>query len=358
MKALSDLAETTRGISTAPRGRDFTRAMIAIAKAATPYEAEAIAAARWGPSSRAVEATKAAVEGMTSGNTPDLIGAAAVEFFAAVAERSIIGRLTGLRRLPLQVRVLTGIGAVASWPGEGRNKPLTKMNFQQQTLLPSKVLAVTVVTKELLEQADVAAEAVIQADLARAVVQALDEAFIDPTNAGVLIGEAVAKPASITNGVAPVGGGSPGAFRADLQSLVGAFDGDLTAAVLVTTPELALGASGADFPQLGVRGGIAAGFPVLTSRYVPAGVVALIDPTGIGYGEGAAETMVLREGDVLMDGAAGLMSIGGIGSPSAPEGAEMVSLYQTNSVALVAGRAVNWGRVRPGSVALITGALY
>jgi HK97 family phage prohead protease len=357
MKALHDLAETARGVSVSPRGRDFTRALIALAKAAAPDEAEEIAAARWGPRSRAVEVvraiTKTVVEGMATGNTSALVGVAAVEFFAAVAERSIVGRLAGLHRIPLQVRVLTGTGAVASWPGEGRNKPLTKMNFAQQTLSPSKVLGVTVCTQELLEHADIAAEAAIRADLTRAVVEALDEAFIDPANAGVLIGEAVAKPASITKGLSSVAAGSPSDFRADLKALVANFDGDLAAAVLVTTPTLALGASGADFPQLGVRGGVAAGFPVLTSRYVPAGVVALIDPTGIAYGEGAAETMVVRQGDVLMDAATGVMDIGGVGSPSAPTSAQLVSLWQTNCVVLVAGRTVNWGRVRAGSVALI-----
>ena len=360
MKALHDLAETARGVSVNPRGRDFTRALIALAKAAAPGEAEEIAAERWGPGSRAVEAvraiTKASVEGMATGSASALVGVAAVEFFAAVAERSIIGRLAGLHRIPLQVRVLTGIGAGASWPGEGRNKPLTKMSFQQQTLAPSKVLGVTVTTQELLEHADIAAEAAIQGDLTRAVVEALDTALIDPANAGVLIGGAVAKPASITNGLTPVAAGAD--LGAGLKALVVAFTGDLTAAVLVMPPELAVGASGAVFPQLGARGGTAAGFPVLTSRYVPAGVVALVDPTGIAYGEAAAETMVVRQGDVLMDGAVGIMDIGGIGSPSSPTPAQLVSLWQTNCVALVAGRAVNWGRVRAGSVALITGATY
>jgi HK97 family phage prohead protease len=358
MKALHDLGETARGVSLSPRGRDFTRALIALAKATVPGEAVEIAAARWGPGSRAVEATKAAIEGMTTGNTANLVGPAAVEFFAAVAERSLVGRITGLHRIPLQVRVLTGTGAVASWPGEGRNKPISKLEFQQQTLAPSKVMGVTVVTQELLEHADLSAEAVIQADLTRAVVEALDTAFIDPANAGVPIGGSVAKPASITNGLSSVPAGSPSDFRSDLQALVESFDGDLTAAALIMPPELALGVSGADFPQLGVRGGVAGGFPVLTSRYVPAGLIVLVDPTGIAYGEGPAETMVVRQGDVLMDAATGVMDIGGVGSPSAPTSAQLVNLWQTNCVALVAGRTCNWGRVRAGSVSLITGAAY
>jgi HK97 family phage prohead protease len=362
VKALQELAETSRGVSASPRGRDFVRALIALGKAATPGEAEALAAERWGSSSRAVEAvrtiTKAPVEGHTTTTASALVGVAAAEFFGAVAERSIVGRLVGLRRVPLQVRVLTGTGAVASWPGEGRNKPLTRENLAQQTLSPSKVLGVAVATQELLEQADVAAEALIQADLTRAVVEALDQAFIDPSNAGVLIGEAVAKPASITYGLTNLSAGSPSGFKSDLKQLVANFTGDLAAAVLITTPTLALGASGTDFPGLGVRGGVAGGFPVLTSRYVPAGVLVLVDPSGIAYGEGAAEAMVVRDGDALMDGGTGIMDVGGIGSPSAPTGAQMVSLWQTNAVALVAGRVVNWGRVRVGSVALVTGALY
>jgi hypothetical protein len=356
MRALADLADTSRGISTSPRGRDFVRSSIALSKAAIPIEAVAIAEQRWGPGSRAALATKAAVEGMTTGNTSDLLGPAAIEFFQVVSERSIVGRLTGLRRVPLNTRLLIGTKASAYWPGEGRGKPLTNMSFAAATLTPAKVTAVAAATTELLESADVSAEAAIQNELVRAYVQAIDEAFVSPSNAGVSLGESIVKPASVTYGVDDQGTGTT--LKADVIAMVAVFEGDLDSAVLIASPGLMLGAAGTDFPLLGVRGGSALGFPVLTSRYVPDGVLVLVDPTRIVYAEGAAEQRTVREGDYLMDAAASsLMDVGGIGSPSGPTSASLVSLWQTNTVALLVGRAVNWGAL-PGAVALVAAADY
>ena len=44
------------------------------------------------------------------------------------------------------------------------------------------------------------------------------------------------------------------------------------------------------------------------------------------------------------------MSSGGIGSPDAPVAAQMVSMYQTNSVALSAERTISWVKARPSAV--------
>jgi hypothetical protein len=71
------------------------------------------------------------------------------------------------------------------------------------------------------------------------------------------------------------------------------------------------------------------GIPVIVSRHVPAGVIVLLDPSGIAYGEGEPEARVVRHGDILMDDEPE-MSVGGVGSPSAPVAAQMVSLWATN----------------------------
>ena len=46
------------------------------------------------------------------------------------------------------------------------------------------------------------------------------------------------------------------------------------------------------------------------------------------------------------------------GSPSGPIAASLVSLFQTNTVALLAERVRNWAVVRPGAVSVLTGATY
>ena len=143
--------------------------------------------------------------------------------------------------------------------------------------------------------------------LLRVTVEALDPAFIDPANAGV----PDVSPASITYGLVPVPWDVPD-VPGSLAEQVANFAGDLTAAYLVTTPELGVLLSGATYPQLGARGGTMAGLPVLTSRSVPTGVVCLVDPSGIAFAEGEAELKTVTQGDVLMAGRSG-DGIGGNG---------------------------------------------
>jgi hypothetical protein len=330
--------ERSRGVELGPRGQGFVRAAIAFAAAKGSYgEAETYADMRWG--GRAAEVTKAAIAAATSTGDSTAFAGAATEFFSVVAQASILGRLSGLRRVPLLTRVLTATGATAAWVGEGAYKPVSAQSFTKSSLPPRKVVGVSVVTREMLDASDPAAEQVIRADLVRAVSEAMDVAFIDPDNDGV----SDVTPASVTNGVTAVT--ATASFKADLGSLVTAFDGDLAGAYIVMHPTTAVSISGAAFPNVGARGGAVSGIPVLTSRSVPTGVLALIDPAGVAAGEAGEELRVITQGDVWQDDAV-------TGTPS------LVSLWQTDSVAVVVGRSTNWQVVRPGAVAVITGASY
>jgi hypothetical protein len=340
--------ELRSGVTLGERGQDFVRALIA--RAVAPMDAASYAAERWGD--RAATVTRAAVEAGTSGGwAAPLVGTAGGEFFAAVAERSIIGRLAGLRRMPTNMRIayLSGNGR-ASWVGESWGAPLTRAEFSQTVLDDLKVQAVAAASKELLESADIGAESVIRAELVRATVQALDEAFINPANAGV----ADTMPASITNGiVGTTGSTSP---SADFKDLVTNFTGDLATAYLLMQPRLAVGMYGTNFPAIGARGGTAAGIPVITSRYVPAGLVALVDPGGIAVSEGPVEQRVITQGDIFMDNAISMSGGESVGSP--PLAKSVVSLWQANMTAFAVTVHANWKRIRAGSVAVITGAGY
>jgi hypothetical protein len=77
----------------------------------------------------------------------------------------------------------------------------------------------------------------------------------------------------------------------------------------------------------------------------PAGQIALVDPTGIAYAEADAETRVSQQGSVDL-------------SPEPGGAAEHVSLWQNNLVAIMATIRITWRVIRPGSVAIITGAAY
>jgi hypothetical protein len=160
-------------------------------------------------------------------------------------------------------------------------------------------------------------------------------------------------PTSITNGLTAVA--ASGNLKADIDRLVAGFNGDLAAAFLVGKPELLVQISGADFPNVGARGGEIAGIPTLAANAVPNDAdsdyqLALIDPAGIAYtsDNSEADVRVSRQGTIQMTDAPDNNAI-------TATAANMVSLFQTNGAAIAALMRENWRVVRPGSVRLLSG---
>ena len=103
----------------------------------------------------------------------------ATEFLQLVRPREVIGQLPSLRVAPLGVRVLREVdGAVGFWVGQGQAKPLTSAALDSVELAPLKVVAMTVVTREVLRLAPSQAEPIITQMLARACAQVANEAFL------------------------------------------------------------------------------------------------------------------------------------------------------------------------------------
>ena len=84
-------------------------------------------------------------------------------------------------------------------------------------------------------------------------------------------------------------------------------------------------------------------------NFVPAGLIALIDSQGIALAEGASEVRTTDKPAVEMQDAPTI-------SAAAPTAANLVSLWQTNSVAVLSEREVNWVKVRSGAVSIISNA--
>lgn len=341
-------------VSSSPKGSAFVRLAIASAVAkGDMLGAGEYAAARWGEGSAALRVIKASVGAGTTNNgnwAGDLAGdraAAAMEFMGLVRQQSIVGRLTGLRRVPsLTPLMLQTGGATAAWVKEGSPMPVSAMSFKRESLSALKVAAMCVVTVELLRSTDPWAEAFIRNDLVRAVAEASDAAFIDPANAGS-DGET---PASVTYGVTAQA--STGQFALDVKKMIASFSGDLLSAYFVGRPELLAQIAGTEFPNVGARGGEILGIPALASRGVPNDgsgnyTLTLIDPTGIAYvaEDAQAEVKASSQGAVQMSD-----------DPSAsPTGANLVSLWQVDAVAIAALLRENWKVNRTGSVAQLTG---
>ena len=330
----------------APRlkGMTFARAAIAVALAeGSKSAASEIAAARWGATSPATAYLKSAVGAGTSDTwRPESSPySASAEFFAAAFERSIAGRLAGLRRVPFLTRMVNLADATqASWVAEGAAVPISAAALDFSALPPLKVAAMTVCTLEALRETSGLAEATLRADLLRAVTDALDAAFLDPTNAGV----PDAKPASITNGAPSTDMSSTWDAEDLVYALVDGFEGDLASAVVAVNPKTAaLLHSPLKLPNLGARGGDVAGIPAVVSRGMPLGEVALIDPLGIAYAGGSGEIKVSTEATVEMDDAP-------TADATTPTATQSVSLWQSHAAALGCSAFANWRTIREGYV--------
>ncbi len=315
---------------------------------------------------------KAAVSAGNTGNANwagNLVGEESsvfADFVEFLRPQTILGRfgangVPSLRRVPFRVPLIGQTsGGAGYWVGEGKAKPLTKFDFSRTTLNPLKVANIAVVTMEVLRDSSPSAEAIVRDQLAAALRARLDTDFIDPAKAAV---EGVS-PASILNGVAGIAssGNTSDAVRADLRALFGAFiasNNAPTTGVFLMEATTALALSlmtnplgQPEFPGITMNGGTLSGLPVIISEYVPNGVVALVNASDIYLAdEGDIDVDMSTEASLEMDSAP-------TGDSVAPTAAELVSLWQTNSVGFRAERTVNWSRRRASAVAYLTGVAW
>lgn len=310
---------------------------------------------------------KAAVDAANTLNTGwagNLIidgGGPFADFVEFLRPRTLLGQVSGrLRRLPFDTPVLVQATAgSAAWVKEGLAKPLTEWTYTRTNMKPLKVAAIAAATKEMLMRASAAVDGLIRDELARAVGATIDSTFIDPAIAAV----ADTSPASILNGVAPItlSGGSTyedvrcdiatimTAFVAANQSLRGAFwIMDEAVAVQLSQLQTPLGMDA--FPNLTYEGGTLGGVPVFTSNYVGTdsngSIMALVKGDEIFLGdEGGIQVAMSDQASLVMDSAPTMNSAG------TPVAAQVVSMWQTNSVAFLVERFINWQRRRAQSVA-------
>jgi HK97 family phage major capsid protein len=309
--------------------------------------------------------TKAAVPAASTTNATwagNLVldgGAYFADFVEYLRERTVVGQISPrLRRLPFDTQVLVqGSAGVAQWVGEGQAKPLTQWTYTRTKLEPLKVAAIAAATKEQLNRASIAADALIRDELARAVGAAIDGTFV--SDAAAVSGES---PAGIRNGVTPLalsGDGTVAGIRCDIAAFLKALVGDnltVSGAFWVMSEATAIDLSMATnevgapaFPGITPTGGTLAGLPVFTSQYVAdetAGpVVMLIKGDEIFLGdEGGIQVAMSDQASLQMDNAPTQSSIG------TPTATAVVSMFQTNSVAFLVERFINFAKRRAQAV--------
>lgn len=361
------------------KGIPFARYVMAMAMArGNPQHALAIAESRkhWVDTSpQVITAIKTAVAGGTSHGSAwadDLVynQNLAADFIELLRPMTIIGQMQNLRRVPFNIRVgsITS-GGSAYWVGQGVPIPVSKLQTGDLTLERTKSAGLMVITEELARDSSPSAELLIRNDLRDTIAQFLDRRFIDPQWAAV----ANVSPASITNDVTAVAasGTTLAALRTDIQTLFANFianniptSGGVwimteTTALALSLMTDSLGQRPFDLRDMNSTGGTFVGRPVIVSQNTNVSgsptignLIIFAIPSEIMLAdEGGVDVDASREASVQMDDAP-------TNNAATGTGASVVSMWQTNSVAIRAIRYINWKKRRQHAVQYITNALY
>lgn len=364
-------------------GIEFTRyAMCLMTARGNPDTALRIAEARYPDEQRIHNVLRAAV---AAGTTTDPTWAGALtqyvdfagDFIEFLRPATIIGKfgtngIPALRAIPFNVRVKKQTsGGEAYWVGEGQPKPLTQFDFDTVLLRWAKIANIAVLTTEQVRFSTPNAETTVRSALADAIAQREDITFIDPAVTAI----ADTRPASITNGASShaSSGTDAAAVRADAGTLMTSFATahlpysqsvwimNSTAAIQIFLMRNALGQQ--EFPGMLADGGTFMGRPVIVSDNIalsgsPAsGIIVLMIPSEVYLSDdGQVVVDASTEASLQMDDAPTMKSTSG--SPQTPVGTTVVSMFQTNSIAIRAERFINWVRRRDAAVQYLTGVRY
>jgi HK97 family phage major capsid protein/HK97 family phage prohead protease len=290
------------------------------------------------------------------------------EFIEFLRPRTIVGQfgtngIPSLRRIPFNVRIPgKSASGTAAWVSEGFAKPVTSSAYDARELKWAKIAAISVITEELARFSDPSIQALVRDDLAEAVIERMDVDFINPAKAAGT--GASVSPASVTNGVTPIAstGTDADSIRADIAALWAQADSTnlpAASAVYITDAKTARQLSllrnplgSVEFPGVTMTGGNLDGIPVIISNYVPSdsgGSLFILAFASEIYlaDDGVVTVDISREASILMDSAPNMNS----GTPTGS--AQLVSMFQTNSLACRAERYVNWAKRRPQAVAYL-----
>jgi HK97 family phage major capsid protein/HK97 family phage prohead protease len=316
------------------------------------------------------KAAVAAGDTTTSGWADDLVYAENLnQFIEYLRPKTIMGRIGGFSRVPFNIRVAGfDSGTTAYWVGQGASIPVSKPGTTSVSLAIAKAAGLVSVTKELARLSTPSAEMLVRDELTKALVYLMDDTFINPNNGGITN----EKPASMTYGVTPTtaSGTTYAAFRTDIQALMETvFDNNISleGSVWIMSHSLALKLSmmvdsndRVVHPQLNSMGGTMLGYPAIVSQTAQiAGspqyndVLIFLHPSEVFVADdGQAQFSVSDQASIqLLDNPTGA-STGGTTAVS------VVSMYQTESVAIKAVRFVNWTKKRSQACQWIQNAAY
>ncbi len=266
----------------------------------------------------------------------------------------------------------------SAWIEEGASIPVDSANFASQTLTRSKKGVIVACSNELLRTSNPAILPLLEGYIKDDLATALDGDLMDDTAAipGV-------RPASILNGAPTQAatGTDLAAIVADIRWLRSQLTNVVRKPLLIMHDDRKLGLESLldtndRFPfrkELQELGAVL-GYPVLSSPYVPATTVAMVDASAFTMGAdpilidtSSAVTLVMTSAAVpapWMGDAATSPSVTGPDSVHVSDAAgtippsEVRSMLQTDSVALRMVAPVSWGMRSTGKVSYLSGVSW
>ena len=267
----------------------------------------------------------------------------AAGFLESLRSLSVFDRLFAdgaIRRIPLRTRLaVSTVATVGHEVGEGANIPVNSMAFAASGLDSRKVQALIAVTNEVLDGTTSAGAALLSTELRSGVASATDAAFL---------GSLLANAPTIDGSASPL---------ADLGNLLdvvntkGAGKPYLVVAPRTANRLTTKATTGGEqaFPGMTPNGGEIAGVPVLVSDQAPA-------PDSSGHGavliDGSA---IVGDSDTVAVDASENAALQ-LASNPASGAQQLVSMFATNSTALLATRWFGFELIRSTGVAVLSGA--
>jgi HK97 family phage major capsid protein/HK97 family phage prohead protease len=293
----------------------------------------------------------------------------ASEFIEYLRPKTLIGRIPGWRNVPFNIRVgsATG-GSTGYWVGQGAPVPVSKMTSSSTSLGIAKVAGIVAIDKELARLSTPSAEMMVRNDLTRELQKTLDSDLIDPNNGG----QTNIQPASLTYGLTPVTptGTTYATFVADWKTLTAtaiAAELPMSQAVVVMSESTAQALSmmvtslgNPQFPGLTMTGGSLNGLPVFTTTLATisgspqfSNIIVLIFPGEVFLADDGQATVEANDQVAIQ-----LLDNPTNASTSGTTATTMVSMWQTESIAVKAVRYINWSKARSQCCAFLQAAAY
>jgi hypothetical protein len=262
----------------------------------------------------------------------------------------------GFRKMPSDVRVKGQDGAFAGYfVGEKRPIPVSVGSYSNVDLARLKAAGLTYLSRDLIERSAPAAELLFRDGVVQAIAQAVDTLAFSATAASANV-----SPAGLLAGIsgtASVGGRLQDLYT-DLAYLTGIFvtaknaDGDLTLVSNRTIANQIAHLLRADngLPafagQVTMNGGTLNGLRYVTGDNVLAGNLLLIKPSDVWViGDSGVRVELSTDATIEADTAPT-----GEGVTPTAQSASMVSMFQTDMVAIKAVRDINWQYRRTSTI--------